>query len=74
MVWFFERESEVLVCEIRRDEASTTYEFEIAGPNGPTKTLRFSSATELIDAYLEDQRQLRSAGWRPRAADIAVLD
>ena len=74
MVWFFERENEVLVCEIRRDEDRTSYEFEIAGPSGPTKTLRFSSPTDLIDAYLKDQRQLRADGWRPRAADIAVLD
>ena len=74
MVWFFEREGELLVCEIRRDEATTTYEFEIAGPAGPPNMRRFSSATELIDAYLRDQSQLRAQGWKPRAADIVVLD
>ena len=74
MVWFYERENEMLVCEIRHDEGSSSYEFEIAGPNGPTKTQRFSSPTDLIDAYLKDQRQLLADGWRPRAADIAVLD
>ena len=74
MVWFFERDNEVLVCEIRRDEASTSYEFEIAAPNGPATTKRFSSPTELIETYLSDQKRLRSQGWRPRAADIAVVD
>ena len=73
MVWFFEREREKLVCEIRRDTANTEYEFEIAGASGPPSTRRFTSPTELIDAYLQDQARLRAQGWTPRAADIAVV-
>lgn len=73
MVWFFEREAELLVYEVRRDDSATAYESEIAGPSGPPVTRRFSSPTELIDSYLKDQAQLRANGWRPRAGDIVAL-
>ena len=73
MVWFFERETEVLICEIRRAGTSTEYEFEIASPKGPLNTRRFTSPTELINAYLLDQSRLRSEGWKPRGPDIAVV-
>jgi hypothetical protein len=72
MVWFFERETETLICEIRKDAANTEYEFEIAGSNNPSSTRRFTSPTELINAYLQDQARLRAEGWKPRAADIAI--
>lgn len=68
MVWFFERESSLIICEIRRaadDEAQ--FEFEIADAAGPT-TLRFESPTELIAKYLDEQTRLLSQGWRPRNA------
>ena len=68
MVWFFEREGSLIICEIRRaadDDAS--FEFEIADAEGPT-TLRFESPTELIAKYLDEQSRLLSQGWRPRNA------
>jgi hypothetical protein len=68
MIWFFERNSSLIVCEIRRavdDDAK--FEFEIADAQGPT-THRFESPTELIANYLAEQGRLLAQGWRPRNA------
>ena len=73
MIWFFEKEAKLLVCEIRRaadDEGR--YEFEIADDEGP-KTQRFNSPSELITNYLTAQDRLLKAGWRPRA-DLQIAD
>jgi hypothetical protein len=69
-----ERESDLLICEIRRAEDASVYEFEVAPPSGPPQTRRFASATELIDQYLRTQTTLVTEGWRPRIGDIAVLE
>jgi hypothetical protein len=71
MVWFFEKQNDVLVCEIRKAVDQTTYEFEIASSAGPT-THRFASPKELIAKYLVEQSRLRAEGWRPRAANVSV--
>jgi hypothetical protein len=72
MVWFLERENDLIVCEIRRaaDDAAK-FEFEIADADGPT-TLRFESATDLIRKYLYEQSKLMADGWRPRS--VSTLD
>jgi hypothetical protein len=74
MIWFLERNSDLVICEIRRTEdADPAYEFEVAATDAPPRTRRFNSPSELIDGYLREQAQLRAQGWRPRASDIAVL-
>jgi len=74
MIWFLERQDNLLVCEIRRAaDNGTSYEFEIAFSNGPM-TLRFDSASELIATYLQEQSRLRALGWRPRAGNIDALE
>jgi hypothetical protein len=72
MIWFLERNTDLVICEIRRAE-DAAYEFEVAASDGPPRTQRFNSPTELIDGYLREQAHLRAQGWRPRASDIAVL-
>jgi len=67
MVWFLEREDDLIVCEIRRaadDEAK--FEFEMADSEGPT-TLRFETGADLIKKYLYEQSKLLAQGWRPRS-------
>ena len=65
-MWFLERESSLIVCEIRRAaDDDDTFEFEIADAEGPT-THRFESPTELIAKYLNVQSRLMAAGWRPK--------
>ncbi len=73
MTWLLERGTDLLVCEIRRAK-DAVYEFEIAAATGKPATRRFSSPTELIDSYLREQSQLRALGWRPRGADVDVID
>lgn len=73
MIWFFEKDTDLLVCEIRRAaDDETRYEFEIADAEGP-KTQRFDSPSELISNYLSEQARLIKEGWRPRA-DLQVVD
>jgi hypothetical protein len=69
VIWFLERESHLIVCEIRRAaDDEEKFEFEIADAAGPT-TQRFDSPTDLISAYLHQQSRLLAQGWRPRNAD-----
>jgi len=73
MIWFFEKDAELLVCEIRRTrDDGRQYEFEIANADG-LKTQRFQSASELISGYLSEQARLLKDGWRPRA-DLQNVD
>lgn len=67
MIWFLERESDLLICEIRRSTDGTTYEFETAPSDRPPETRRYNSPSELIDRYLHEQSVLRAQGWRPRS-------
>ncbi len=73
MIWFYEKQDALLVCEIRKAADETAYEFEIVDSQGP-KTQRFASPTELITAYLSEESRLRAAGWRPRAGNIDSLE
>ena len=72
VIWFYEKQDALLVCEIRKAEDERTYEFEIADSQGP-KTQRFESPKDLIAAYLDEESRLRAAGWRPRAGNIDCL-
>ena len=74
VIWFFEKEADLLVCEIRRPaDDQPGYEFEVASSSGPTLR-RFDTPQELITNYLAEQRRLMKAGWRPRAGDITMLE
>lgn len=72
MIWFLERNSDLLICEIRQ-LADGPYEFEIAPAQGPPETLRFTTAADLIHGYLQKQGALRAQGWRPRLGDVEAL-
>jgi hypothetical protein len=73
MIWFLERESQLLICEIRRADEGETFEFEMAPPDGPAQTRHYRTPTELIDHYLRTQVALQAQGWRPRLADVEML-
>lgn len=73
VVWFFERDSDLLICEIRRAaDEHQRYEFEIAEATGQ-KTQRFDSPSDLIANYLTEQARLIKDGWRPRA-DLQIVE
>jgi hypothetical protein len=72
VIWFLERESDLIVCEIRRAaDDDDQFEFEIADAEGPT-THRFASPTDLIAKYLNEQTRLMGQGWRPR--NVSTLE
>ena len=73
MIWFFERESDLLICEIRHSTEGATYEFEMAPPGVPAQTRRYTSPSELIDHYLHTQMTLKAQGWRPKVGDLEML-
>ena len=73
VVWFLEKQNDLLVCEIRKTDDESIYEFEIADAQGPTLH-RFDSPTALITNYLSEQRRLIALGWRPRAGNIESLE
>jgi hypothetical protein len=64
MVWFLEKQDSLVVCEIRRTDDDSAFEFEIADAKGPT-THRFVSPTDLIATYLNEQSRLIADGWLP---------
>ena len=65
MVWFLERDSERMACEVRR-ASDGAWEYEATSPCGESELIRFPHATPLIESYLKAQRELRRQGWRPR--------
>ena len=66
MLWFLERETEVLICEIRRAHDSDEYELAIMAPGVPERIERFDRPNVVIDHWLRTQHELQSMGWRPR--------
>ena len=66
VVWFLEKQNDVLVCEIRKADDDSSYEFEIAGAAAEPTTYRFASPADLIANYLKEHSRLMSEGWRPR--------
>jgi hypothetical protein len=73
MIWFLERESELLICEIRRAEESDIYEFEVVCADGPPQTHQYADPGALIEHYLRTQMTLQAQGWRPRMSDVEML-
>lgn len=73
MIWFMQRETELMICEIRRAEAGRLYEFELSPSIGPAHTERYESAGQLIHEYLRAQTRLKAQGWRPQLGDIDSL-
>lgn len=65
MVWFLEKNDEVLACEVRRTPDGS-YEYEVTASTGQTRVQRFEHPTPFIEGYLKEQQELRSQGWRPR--------
>lgn len=65
MVWFLEKDADLMACEVRRS-AEGDYLYEVTEPGGQVRVMRFDKATPFLDGYLREQRELRRNGWRPR--------
>jgi hypothetical protein len=68
MIWFFERERDLIVCEVRKTEDDTAYEFEVSASNAAPAVHHFKSAHDLIETYVREQRRLLAEGWHPRVS------
>lgn len=66
MVWFLERESEVLVCELRQVNDGSQFELATRLPGQAETVERFGEPTRLLETWLARQQQLHQAGWRPK--------
>ncbi len=66
MLWFLERESELLVCEVRQADTGPEFELAVRKVGEPEQIERFEEPTRLIEEWLSRQQELREAGWRPR--------
>lgn len=64
MIWFFERESERLQYEIRREMAGEGYELVIR-ESAARKVEMVTSASELIERSQDVWMGLLRGGWRP---------
>ncbi|MBI2221320.1 MAG: hypothetical protein HYU53_08935 [Acidobacteria bacterium] len=65
MVWFLERNDDVMACEVRK-APDGTFVYEVTVSGGQTRVRRFDRPTPFIDGYLQEQQDFRRQGWRPR--------
>jgi hypothetical protein len=65
MVWFFERESERLQYEIRREQTGEGYELVIRASADEKTVQRVTSPSELIEKSQDVWSFLLDGGWRP---------
>jgi hypothetical protein len=66
MLWFLERESETLICEVRQAGDGDDFELAVRTPGQPEHVERFAEPTVLIETLVLRQQQLHKDGWRPR--------
>ncbi|HSL22236.1 MAG TPA: hypothetical protein VK886_11930 [Vicinamibacterales bacterium] len=69
MIWFLEKNSELMACEVRRG-SDGAYEYEVTTPAGDTRVQRYDHPTRFLEGYLDEQRELRRQGWRPRLLTV----
>ena len=65
MVWFFERESERLQYEIRREQTGDGYELVIRASADEKTVQKVVSPSELIERSQDVWSFLLDGGWRP---------
>ena len=66
MLWFLERQSEVLICEVRQADEGDEFELAVRAPGQPEQVERFAEPTQLIETLVQRQQQLHEEGWRPK--------
>jgi len=71
MIWIFERETQRLRCEIRRESSGPGYELIVTHPDGSQRMEQFDETSALIKRSLDLQLELIDAGWRAPASDTA---
>lgn len=67
MVWWFERGTEQLSCEVRRNAA--TYDIVVRRSDGTRVVTPVATPQELLHRMETIPRSLLYGGWRPRGRD-----
>ena len=65
MIWFFQRESERLQYEIRREESGGGFELIISASADERTVQKVSSPSELIERSQDVWSFLLNGGWKP---------
>lgn len=65
VLWFLERNAQLMVCEVRR-AGNGVYEYEETAPTGKSRVERYHEASDLLDGYIRAQQEKQREGWRPR--------
>ena len=65
MIWFFERASERLQYEIRREQAGPGYELIISASAEEKTVQKIASPSELLERSQDMWNFLLNGGWRP---------
>ena len=63
MTWFFERASEIVACEVRRQ--TSHFEIAIRRPDGFETVAVAHSAADLLSQLEAAPRALLQEGWKP---------
>jgi hypothetical protein len=70
MIWFLERDADLLICEVRRE--GKQYAIELAPSQGQPEVRRYDSALDLIRHHVHAAKVLKAQGWRP-ASNLDAL-
>lgn len=69
MIWFFERETETLRYEIRREMTGHNFEVVITEGAGERRE-KVTSPTELLERSQQMWTGLMGSGWRPLGPEL----
>ncbi len=64
MLWIFERQGELMRCEIRREGDGAGFEMIVTTADGSQRMERFDETHDLIRRTLDLQREMLESGWR----------
>jgi len=64
MIWFFDRNGEILRYEISHDRSNGLYRVVITHPDGSESVEEVDEPTELIERSVALMNSLRGDGWK----------
>jgi hypothetical protein len=71
VLWFLEKNAELMVCEVRR-AGNGVYEYEETAPTGQSRVERYDEASDLLDGYIRAQQEKQREGWRPQLLSYTI--
>ena len=62
-LYFYQKESSVLRCEVRNTEVPDMFAFELTDPDGRVRTRYVKGPNDAHRLWLNLEEQLRAGGW-----------